>query len=82
MFELIQPVVTEYFNSESRPNTTIKNKTIIALISFVIMYLLVLLFGQYLWNNILVVLIPNIKPVTSVLQLIGLKILLGLIFHH
>ena len=82
MFELIQPVVTEYFNKESSPLTTPKNKTIITLVSFVIMYLLVLLFGQYLWNTILVVLIPNIKPVTSVLQLIGLRILIGLILHH
>lgn len=83
MFEIIKTGVTEFLNKDTE-GFSVKNKntTIITIISFVILYILVLLFGQYLWNNILVTLVPAVKPVTSVFQLLGLTILLSLILPH
>jgi hypothetical protein len=45
-----------------------------------IVLLLVLLFGEYLWNNILAKTVTGIKPISSVWHLLGLIILVKLIF--
>jgi hypothetical protein len=57
----------------------INNSTynIIAMVIVIIIWLLLLLFvSKYLWNQVLVKLVTVVKPATSVLQLIGLFILL------
>lgn len=38
-------------------------------------FLILSIFGQYLWNNILVRLIPAIQPVKNILDLVGISIL-------
>ena len=50
--------------------------------SFIILMLLLCLFGKYLWNTILVVLVPAIKPATSVFQILGMFLLTGLMFGN
>jgi hypothetical protein len=45
---------------------------------FVVMFILVLLFGKYLWNNIAVKYVTILKPVPGVLELLGLMILVSL----
>ena len=49
------------------------------LVTSIIVLFLVLLLGKDLWNNILVELIPAIKPAKSVWQFFGLYILIGLL---
>jgi hypothetical protein len=52
-----------------------------ALVSFltVIIVLAILLFvGKYLWNEVLVSLVPGVKPAKSVFQILGLAILIML----
>ena len=49
-------------------------------ILYFIVLLLVLLFGEYLWNNILAKTVTSIKPISSVWHLLGLIILVKLIF--
>ena len=48
-------------------------------IGFIIWLVIVLFFGKYLWNNVLIKLIPGIKPVTSVWEILGLSILIGIL---
>jgi len=48
-------------------------------IGFIIWLLIVLFFGKYLWNNLLIKLIPGIKPITSVWQILGLTILISIL---
>jgi hypothetical protein len=53
-----------------------------ALVSFLtvfIVFALILLAGKWLWNNVLVVLVPAIKPAKSVWQILGLAVLIGLL---
>lgn len=53
-----------------------------ALITLVIVYAIVLLVGKYLWNNILVKLIPAVKPAKNVWEILGFMVLMSLIFQR
>lgn len=56
------------------------NKMIAVLIATVIVMILVVLIGKYLWNNVLVDLVPGVKKATSAWQILGMYILLNLLF--
>lgn len=60
----------------SSPMADIVGSVIITLIAIV----LLLLIGEFLWNNVLVKVTTIFKPVTSVWQILGLVILIKLIF--
>ena len=71
---------TETFRGGSRDsNASPGMAAFISLITVFIILLLILFFGQYLWNNILVVLVPAVKPAKSVWQILGLAILISLL---
>jgi len=53
--------------------------TIVTVISLVVVLGLLLLFGQFLWNNALVPLVPGVKPAKSIFQILGLSILISLL---
>ena len=57
-----------------------KSAVLATLLSSVVMLVLMLLFGEYLFNNVLVKVVPAIKPVTSIWQLLGLMIVLKMLF--
>ena len=49
----------------------------VALVSFmtlVVMFALILILGKWLWNTVLVALVPAVKPATSVWQILGLEL--------
>ena len=50
-----------------------------SLIILLIVWVLLLFFGKYLWNDVLVQLIPAIKPVKSIWQILAIHILLNLL---
>lgn len=50
------------------------------LISFVVVYGLVLLFGKFLWNNYLVRLLPVVTKADSILDILAVSILVRLLF--
>ncbi len=55
----------------------------VALVSFltlVVMFGLILLAGKWLWNTVLVALVPAVKPAKSIWQILGLAILIGLMY--
>lgn len=64
-------------------NTDKENVTIdllASLISLLLVLVIISFIGKLLWNDILVVLIPSIKPAKSIWQIIGLYILASLFF--
>jgi hypothetical protein len=60
-------------------NAPSSRSTVVTLISLVIVVGLLLLFGQFLWNNALVPLVPGVKPAKSIFQILGLSILISLL---
>lgn len=54
----------------------------VTLITLVIVYLLILLLGKYLWNNVFVKIFTIAKPITSIWQLFALVILFSLLFQR
>lgn len=72
---------TETFESNGQTPDSRKDTAKLALVSFltlVIVLMLLLLLGKYLWNSVLIVVMPFIKPVKSVWQIMGLALLIGL----
>ncbi len=66
------PSMKEYSNTQM----------VVALITLLIVYSLVLLLGKYLWNNVLVKLIPAVQPAKDIWQILGFVVLMSLIFQR
>ncbi len=49
------------------------------LLTIVLWVLLVLFVAEYLWNNVLVSLVPAVKPAKGMLQMLGLVVLLQIL---
>ena len=49
------------------------------LVSFIIVEFLVLLFGKYLWNSVVVKLFTGVKQVNTIWQILGLSIFVKMI---
>ena len=75
--------IQEPFNGGGNMNTmqlqslAIKSPVILIL-SFIIVELLVIIIGKYIWNNVVVYLIDIAKPAKSIWQILGLSILIKL----
>ena len=50
-----------------------------SLIASILVFVLLLLFGQYLWNNALCPLVSVVKPAKSIFQILGVAILIALL---
>ena len=57
----------------------IKKNPALVIISFIIIEILVLCFGKWLWNNIATQLIPALKPVKNIWQILGFSVLVKLL---
>lgn len=49
-------------------------------ISLLLVIVIVLFIGKILWNDVLRVLVPGIKPAKNIWQILGLYILISLLF--
>ena len=49
-------------------------------IAFIIAVTILAFIGKWLWNTVLVALIPAIKPAKSIWQILGLSVLIGLMY--
>ena len=58
------------------------HKMIVTLLTFFVFTMLIFLLGKYLWNNILVKLVPVIKKTDTVWDIYGLYILFSLLFGN
>ena len=53
---------------------------LVFLITFFIVLAILLVAGKYIWNEVLVVLVPGIKPLENVTQLLLLWFLINILF--
>ena len=68
------------FNIQNSQFPEITNKNAFAVIlSFIIVELLVLVLGKYIWNNVVVDMVTFARPIRNIWQLLGLSILIKLI---
>ena len=65
---------------QNTDNETVTRDLLGSLISLLLVLVIILFIGKILWNDILVVLIPSIKPAKSIWQILGLYILASLFF--
>ena len=82
--ELIQSSVQSDTNETFQGNHLDPSKFngkqgIIILISFILVEILVLFFGKFLWNSVVVNLVPGVNKATSIWQILGFSILLKMI---
>ena len=68
----------ESFDSVTGYEVSPVRSMIASILTIVIMMGLILFAGKYLWNTVLVSLIPAVKPAKSVWQILGLAILVSL----
>ena len=68
---------TENFQSGGAAN---KKKLITQLIVWVIIQTITVFLGRFLWNKYLVKAVSVINPITSVVQMLGIAILINLLF--
>ena len=71
---------TETFASEVGVGGTPARVALVSLITVFILLVVILFAGKYLWNNVLVTLVPAVKPAKSVWQILGLAVLI-MLFH-
>jgi hypothetical protein len=70
----------ESFESPTGYETSPARGLFVSLITVTVLLGLILLAGKYLWNTVLVALIPAVKPAKSVWQILGLAILISLMY--
>ncbi len=76
----LEPVIaqTETFQNPSGFGPSPARAALVSLITVMIVFAIILFAGKYLWNNVLAVLVPGVKPAKSVFQILGLAILISL----
>lgn len=77
--ELAPVKVSEPFENQTGMSAVPFRAALVSTLTVVIVLALLLLFGQYLWNNVLHVLIPGVKEAKSVWQILGISILIMLL---
>lgn len=82
---MLEPVVSSFVNSCEGLHNYEGGMPLKTLLVFVLNLLIVMLIlslvGKLLWNNILVKLLPGVKPATSVFQILGLYLLVQFLFN-
>jgi len=71
--------MTEAFQNQTGMSAAPFRAALVSLITVLIILGLLLLFGQYLWNNVLHVLVPGVKEAKSVFQILGIALLIMLL---
>ncbi len=72
---------TETFQSRGGDDkATSSRSALVAFITLVVMFLLILFVGKFLWNRVLVALVPAVKPAKSIWQILGLAVLISLMY--
>jgi hypothetical protein len=69
---------TETFEPGRVEQPSAGRKALVALLSTLLILAITLIVGKWLWNAVLVVLVPAVKPAASVWQILGLAILVSL----
>jgi hypothetical protein len=84
MQKLIENFVKAALNGGSekfggaRASADSSNDAFASLISFIIVYVILLFIGKFLWNNYLVKYVTIVKPIPGVIELIAISVLIRL----
>lgn len=70
---------TETFESKDGVAPSPARMAVVSLIATLIVILILLFVGKYLWNNVLTEMVTCVKPVKSVWYILGLSVLVSLI---
>ena len=81
MLKTVENFINACVNNREGFGTERMRTSVIALVSFVVVELLVLLLGQWLWNNSLVELVTIVRPVNNMWKLLGASVLFRLMFN-
>ena len=73
---------TNSLGGGNRLQNVSNGELLVSLITLVIVYLLILLLGKYLWNHVFVKIFTIAKPITSIWQLFALVVLFSLLFQR
>jgi hypothetical protein len=72
---------TEAFQGYGQADKSMTSRVaLVSMATLLIMFALILLLGKWLWNTVLVALVPAVKPAKSVWQILGLAVLIGLMY--
>jgi len=71
--------ITEPFQNQTGMNALPFRAALVSVLTVLVILLLLLFFGKYLWNNVLHELVPGVKPAKSVWQILGIAILIMLL---
>jgi hypothetical protein len=77
--ELTPLAKTETFESQSGIGVSPFRSAFVTFFTVSIIFILILLFGKYLWNNVLHVLVPGVKKADSILQIFGIALLISML---
>ena len=71
----------EYFvnGPNMKSNQFASENFFLVIISIVVIQILILIFGKWLWNNVATKLITGLRPASNIWQILGLAILIKLI---
>lgn len=69
--------VSNYGGSTTMPSS--KKNSWLILLSFILVEILILIFGKFLWNRVAIKIIPTLKPILSIWEILGLSILIKLL---
>jgi len=84
----IDAAVTPFYTTETFDGSAPAEKNavqesnkaaVVSFLTLIVIFILLLILGKMLWNEVLVVLFPFVKPAKSIWQILGLSILIGLI---
>jgi hypothetical protein len=82
MFQVLEKFYSSILPDDEHFNMNNKlAKVIPAILAMITVQILLLFFGQYLWNTFLTKKISGIKPLNSVWELLGISILLKLLVN-
>jgi hypothetical protein len=71
--------LSEPFQNQTGLSALPFRAALVSTLTVLIILGLILLFGKYLWNNVLHVLVPSVKEAKSVWQILGISILIMLL---
>lgn len=75
----ISSVAGEPFQNQGGVRSEPFRVALVSSLTMIIILLLLLFVGKYLWNNVLHVLVPGVKEAKSVWQILGLSVLIMLL---
>ena len=80
MFNILESFYSRTTSSQSSEGFSNSNVMFPFILAFITVIILQLLLGKFLWNNYLVSVIPAVKPVSGIIDILAISFLFRLLF--